>query len=86
MLNDRFQGEVREEKCVGCLSCQFYCSFRLYNHFNPLKANIQIVRAEHPGYFHIHFTDKCDGCNLCAIHCEYGALIVPDKEKRNVEI
>lgn len=72
-----------DEKCNGCLICQLRCSFRFEKAFNPLRAAIKVDRfAEEEGKFYISFTERCDVCGICAIHCPYGALeFVKEKEE-----
>jgi len=64
------------EKCTGCLACELHCSFAKLGTktFNPKKAYIQITtHLDRPN--EIHFTEECDGCDICAYFCPYAALI-----------
>ncbi|HWR55261.1 MAG TPA: hypothetical protein VN462_02030 [Negativicutes bacterium] len=71
---------VDERKCVGCLTCQLYCSYRKSQSFNPAVANIKVDRMPQ-GYGHtILFGPGCDGCLLCVRNCLYGALIGIERE------
>lgn len=57
-------------KCTECMCCQLICSFTHTGSFNPEKACIVINPPDD-----IRFTEECkEGCRLCAIYCEYGAI------------
>ena len=68
-----FKGQVNEERCVGCLLCQFSCSLHAFGQHLPLGAYITVARAGSGGY-RISFTEECDNCFLCITHCAYGCL------------
>jgi NAD-dependent dihydropyrimidine dehydrogenase PreA subunit len=62
-----------EEKCTGCLICQFTCSSIYEKKFVPAKAFIQIknvynLRPE------MAILEDCNQCGQCVQHCLYGAL------------
>jgi len=70
-----FPGTVLD-KCTGCLACEIHCSYAKVGDksFNSKKAFIQITtHLDKPN--EIHFTADCDGCDICAYFCPYGALI-----------
>jgi Fe-S-cluster-containing hydrogenase component 2 len=61
--------------CAGCIICMLRCSFREGSKFNLSKSHITVERlVGRANEFDITFTDGCDACLICAIHCPYGAL------------
>jgi len=43
--------------------------------FNLSASRIKIKKlVNRPEEFEIFFTEDCDGCGICAIHCPYEAL------------
>lgn len=66
---------ANDEKCNGCLMCQFRCSDRFEKTFNISNAAIKVDRfAKGATDLFIYFTDKCDACGICARYCPYDAL------------
>ena len=64
---------VDARKCVGCLTCCFYCSLVHQGLFSPMRAYVKVLNSyEEPNT--IFFTDDCDDCGTCALYCPYGAL------------
>ncbi len=65
--------KIHNEKCVGCGTCELWCSFTFQKAFIPLLANIHQSFVSGEG-FKISFTEDCTQCGICAGHCVYGAL------------
>ena len=65
------------ELCTGCLNCQLACSLAYQHAFNPAKARLTLSRARGRTSA-IRFEDGCTRCGLCARHCLYGALAIPE--------
>ena len=60
------------EKCVGCAVCEYACSMKKENTFNPLKSRIRVVRI-HPL---INLSLTCRLCEdpPCVAACPRDAL------------
>ncbi len=68
-------------KCAGCIICELRCSLRFENAFNPARSAIIITRLASGDYeYEISFTEKCDGCGICARYCPYDALSMVSRE------
>ena len=77
------------EKCVGCAVCEYACSMKKENTFNPLKSRIRVVRI-HPL---INLSLTCRLCEdpPCVAACPRDALtqseengvIMVDEDKCN---
>jgi NAD-dependent dihydropyrimidine dehydrogenase PreA subunit len=74
--------QVDVGKCVGCLSCELRCSYRRVKAFSPADADIRVKRlVGSDREFSVSFTENCDNCGICVLHCVYGAL-TQDKRAR----
>lgn len=78
--------KVNAEKCVGCLSCELRCSFRRVKAFSPADSDIRIKRLVGAKVeYQISFTENCDACGICVLHCTYGAL-TQDKSEQEIAL
>jgi len=68
----KYNIQVFEDDCAGCLRCQLACSEAYTKKFNPSKAHIRVVVSG--ADCSIRFTDECNFCGICADNCFYGAL------------
>ena len=68
---------VDAANCRKCYVCQLVCSLRFEGAFATSKAAIRVIpdaAANGETAMRISFTEKCDGCGLCARYCPFGAL------------
>ncbi|MDQ1279429.1 MAG: anaerobic carbon-monoxide dehydrogenase iron sulfur subunit [Thermoproteota archaeon] len=63
---------VNPEKCVGCSLCEYACSLKKTDEFNPLKSRIRVVRI-HP-LVNIALTCKMCKNPPCVNNCPRKAL------------
>lgn len=70
--NERQFLYVNPEKCVGCSLCEYACSLKKTEEFNPLKSRIRVVRI-HP-FVNIALTCKMCDNPPCVNACPRKAL------------
>ncbi len=82
----RFDIDIVDEKCTGCLRCQLACSFLYTDSFNPSAARILVAASGLASdlNFSISFTDECTKCAICADDCLFGTL-VKVKQDENID-
>jgi len=73
-------------KCYGCKTCEFACSFHQGKVFSPELSSIKVYRNNRTGVikWSIDYS-TCDFCEgeetpLCVKYCPYGALNLSLKE------
>lgn len=77
----RFRLLVHEEKCTGCRTCQYRCSWRFTKAVDLSRSAIVVYRTGNSIASAISFTSACDSCGVCARACPYGTLeVVPRGE------
>jgi carbon-monoxide dehydrogenase iron sulfur subunit len=86
-IHERKFVSVDPDKCVGCQTCEYICSWTKEKAFNPMKSRIRVVRANQVANMAV----TCRLCEdpVCVTACprdalkqseETGAIIVdPDK-------
>lgn len=59
--------------CIGCRTCELFCSFQHYGEQNPSRALLQIVKDEANG---IDYPVICHHCDKpkCMEACKFGAI------------
>lgn len=59
--------------CIGCRTCELFCSFYHYKEQNPARALLQIVKDETNG---IDYPVICRHCDKpkCMEACQFGAI------------
>lgn len=66
---------VNPDSCVGCMTCMLRCSYKFTGTYCPAMAAVIISNPEgDSGMFAVLFSEKCDGCGLCAAFCLYGGI------------
>lgn len=65
---------AKQDKCSGCMICQQLCSFIYCGSYNPLEAYILVRPSFDSKAFELTVDERCTGCGVCAIYCNYGAL------------
>lgn len=61
---------VVPNRCVGCMRCELYCSFKFYQTHNPARARIHVIRSEP----YIDTPIVCWHCGLCIDSCPQDAI------------
>ena len=59
--------------CIGCRTCELFCSFQHYNEMNPARALLQIVKDETSGVDYPVICRHCDKPK-CMDACHFGAI------------
>jgi carbon-monoxide dehydrogenase iron sulfur subunit len=59
--------------CIGCRTCELFCSFQHYNEQNPARALLQVLKDETSG---IDYPVICRHCDKpkCVEACYFGAI------------
>lgn len=59
--------------CIGCRTCELFCSFNHYKEQNPARALLQVVKDEMVG---IDYPVICRHCDKpkCMEACHFGAI------------
>ena len=75
--------QVDAGRCVGCLNCELRCSYRRVKAFSTADSDIRIKRLVGSAReFSVSFTERCDNCGICVLHCTYGALTQEKRESK----
>jgi anaerobic carbon-monoxide dehydrogenase iron sulfur subunit len=64
--------------CIGCRSCELFCSFHHYKEHNPARALLKVVKNENTGVDYPVICRHCDKPK-CMEACLFGAI------KRNTQ-
>lgn len=77
------------ERCTGCQTCTYICSFHHEGVFSRTLSRVTVVRQEERGINIPVISPSCDLCGgtpLCAEYCTPGALRwlerTPEREMR----
>jgi Fe-S-cluster-containing dehydrogenase component len=76
----KYQIQIFEERCTGCMRCALACSDLYSGSFNPAASRIWIAVSDHD--WAVELTEDCNECAACVDHCFYDAL---QRKKRGVE-